>query len=97
MQIRIEIKKEWFEKNKDKLIYVDKFDDLKVQYYAIEYQADNHERLIDENGSIKISTYDDNFNVAIIENKVEPETLINLSAIIVKYYNRAKTAFESLK
>ncbi len=98
MNVRIVIEKKWFEENKSNLIWNDKYDDVKIDYYAIEYNAENQERLIDEDGTIKVSAYNGvSVDTTVIETRVEPETLINLAQIITKYYNRAKTAFESLK
>jgi|CXWL01.1.fsa_nt_gi hypothetical protein len=97
MNVEITIDKKWFEENKSKLIYVDKYDDDKTPLYQIVLNENNQEKLIDEDGNIKISVYNSVLNFTAIEDKVEPETLISLAQIITKYYNRAKTAFESLK
>lgn len=97
MNILIQIDKKWFEKNKGEMEYIDDYDEQKKLQYRIQFSDDNHETLITEDGSIKISGYDENITFVVVETKVDMKSLINLSAIISKYYNKAKAVFEAVQ
>lgn len=97
MNILIQIDQKWFEENKKNFHYIDKFDDLKKPQYQIQFSDNNHETMITEDGEIKISSYTENIAFVVVESEPDVKSLINLSAIISKYYNRAKTVFEALR
>lgn len=103
MDVQIDIKKEWFEKNKDKFIAEynnDKFVDEKDKnlYYRISYDlgSKNDSVTVDEEGNFSGQGGDDDIYVTI---GVTPDiqTLINLSQVITKYFNKAKSLFEDIK
>lgn len=96
MKTEISIGKEWFEKNKKDFITIESYDDNR-EYYKLTFNDENHERLISDDGTIKINTNTDHIMVTTSEIKPDLESLISLAQLISKYYNRAKTAFESLK
>lgn len=96
MDVKIQIDKEWFDANKDSIIEKDSFDEDRP-YYTVSYRDENHDRLVDNDGTLKISAFSDNTTLTVVDIKIEPESLINLAGLVSKYYNRAKTAFESLK
>lgn len=103
MDVRIDIKKQWFEKNKDKFIdefNKDKFTDEsdKNLVYRIDYDlgSKNDSVTIDDEGNFCGQGGDDDIYVTI-DVKPEIQSLINLCQVVSKYFNKAKSLFEDIK
>lgn len=98
MKIDIEINKEWLEKNKAEFLknFNDEYrkeDFGKIYKFTVE--GKNNEYTVNED-KINIVVGDDNVFV-YAEEKPSIQDLINLSSLISKYYNKARTAIEALK
>jgi len=99
MKTIIDIDKKWFEENKTKFLECynsDKFTDNKNSVFRIEVEAENSAILISEDQKIRINSGTNECYVACIT-EPDVESLINLSQVISKYFNKAKTVFEALK
>ena len=99
MKTIIDINKEWFEKNKTRFIESfnsDKFNEEKNTTFRIEVDSTNNDILISDDQKIRISSGTNECYIACIT-EPDVDSLINLSQIIAKYFNKAKTVFEALK
>jgi hypothetical protein len=97
--MRIEINKKWLEQNYkqfsnayDNQQYIEE----KGTSLLIDTEIENNELLISDNDKITISGGNDNIYF-YYEEKPTINELLNLATIISKYYNKAKSAIESLK
>lgn len=97
MNVQILINQKWFEENKKRFHYIDKFDELQMPQYQILFSAENSEHLVTDDGDIKINGTTENISFTVVDDKPSARSLINLAGVISKYFNRAKTAFEALQ
>lgn len=104
MEINVEINKEWFEKNKQ--IFLEAYnqsDYVETPEYGTTYKfnlqgIENHENVISErDDKIRFVGGDSEKAWIDIEHKPDIGELLNIATIISKYYNKAKSALESLK
>lgn len=104
MEINIEINKEWFEKNKQIFLesynqneYVEK-SEYDTTYKIKISDVENCEHVLSERDDKLRFVGGDSEKVWIdVEDKPTIQELLNIATIISKYYNKAKSALESLK
>lgn len=103
MEIIVELNKEWFEKNKQTFMeaynqseYVEK-QDYGTQY-KIKFSAENCENTLTErDDKLRFVGGETEKMWVDVEHKPDIGELLNIATIISKYYNKAKSALESLK
>jgi len=103
-KVYLSLDKKWFDKNYPK--FTAAFDaaedegEYKGTGLLIDMTVSPDEYQIDDGGIIKCAggnPDDDTLNYVRIEFKPDIEELINLSGLVVKYYNKMKSAMESIK
>lgn len=97
MQVTIQIDQKWFEEHKKEFHYIDKFDSEEKPQYQIEFQSNNSEHIVTDEGGIKITGYNESITFIVVDNKPSIRSLINLAGVISKHYSRAKAVFEALQ
>ena len=99
MKVMIDINKKWLEKHAKE--FSDNYDNQdynedKGTCYKIDLELVNNEYLVSNDDKIQVSAGDENLYISC-EEKPTINDLLNLATIISKYYNKAKSAIESLK
>lgn len=103
MEINVEINKKWFEENKQ--IFLEKFnqyhrsekEDHDTVYRITYSNADNcREALSEKQDNVRFVGGDWKKIWIDVEHKPTIQELLRLGTIISKYYNKAKSAIESL-
>lgn len=95
----IDINKKWLEQHYKEFINAydnEDYNEDKGMVYRINVELENNEYLVSNDDNISVSAGNDNIYVSI-EEKPTITDLLNLATIISKYYNKAKSAIESLK